>query len=159
MVKWQQIFFQCEQQLIRKVLIGGYGFTYCCKAFSFCWYISTMISFFCWRILNWFSTWLFSPFRVAIACSSSWCCSVAKHNGLFRKRKKENRIHWLHVYAIKWNMTNVPSSDFLVFSSFSSLVMKRSRSSSTTVRVVWTWKEINNILNQRSTVLQKQVNT
>lgn len=52
--------------------------TYCCKVFSFCWYISTMISFFCWRILNWFSTWLFSLLRVAIACSSSWCCSVWK---------------------------------------------------------------------------------
>lgn len=38
-----------------------------------------MISFFCCRIFSWFSTWLFSPLRVAMACSSSWCCSVAQN--------------------------------------------------------------------------------
>ncbi len=109
-----------------------------------------MISFFCWRILNWFSTWLFSLFRVAIACSSSWCCSVAKYNGVFRKTQEESHLRRLHVCAIlpktiefvfKRNVANIPSSDFLVFSSFRSLLMKRSRSSSTTVRVVWTWEK------------------
>lgn len=51
------------------------GLTYCCRAFSFCWYISTMISFFCLRILSWFSMWLLSLFRAPMVCSSSWCFS------------------------------------------------------------------------------------
>lgn len=85
------------------------GFTYCCRAFSFCWYISTMISFFCWRILNWFSTWLFSLFRVAMACSSSWCCSVAKYNGVFRERQEESRVHRASFEFILW-LTYLPGT-------------------------------------------------
>lgn len=61
------------------------------------------------------------------------------------ERQEECHIQRLHFkescqkFLITRSVANLPSSDFLAVSSFSSLVMKRSRSSSTTVRVVWTW--------------------
>lgn len=62
----------------RRCSAARFSAAYCCRAFSFCWYISTMISFFCCRTFSWFSTWPLSRLRVARACSSSWCCSVGK---------------------------------------------------------------------------------
>lgn len=44
---------------------------YLWREISFCWYISVMISYFCWRIFSWFSIRLFSLFRDVELCSSS----------------------------------------------------------------------------------------
>lgn len=67
-----------------------------------------------------------------------------KKQHLLRTRKVFRFLRTTYLcslFLIKGKMTKAPSRAFLAFSSFSSLVMKRSRSSSTTVRVVWTWAQ------------------
>lgn len=67
-----------------------------------------------------------------------------KAKGLAERWSTVNhKVRILRCFKNVFSATDVPSSSFLDFSSFSNLAMKRSRSSSTTARVVWICTEKN----------------